>query len=115
MIMDGGSYVMAWCFYLISALGLTCVFWRMTRKLSLRRTRRSIRTFIAVCLFTPINIGAEGLWLAPAYLVGTYDWVLGQSEKALQAGLYISVAYVLMIGIILLESVMRRLLGMERA
>ena len=87
----------------------------MTRNLKLRRTRRSLRSLVAVILFTPINITADGLWLAPAYLVGSYDWILGKTEKALEAGLYISVAYILMIFIIMLESVMRRLFGMERA
>ena len=107
--------MMAWCVYLIAVAGLTCVFWRITRNLGLRRTRRSLRALVAVVFFTPINIGLDGQWLAPAYLVGVYDWVLGHSEKAVEAGFYISAAYVLMIVVIMLESVMRRLLGMERA
>ncbi|MFT6123145.1 MAG: energy-coupling factor transporter transmembrane protein EcfT [Oleiphilaceae bacterium] len=106
---------MAWCAYLLSAVGLVFVFWRMTKNLKLRRTRRSLRSLVAVLLFTPINMTAEGLWLAPAYLVGSYDWVLGKTEKALEAGVYISVAYILMMFIIMLESVVRRLFGMARA
>jgi len=114
-VLDSLSYVLAWCVYLVSALGLVCVFWRISRGIKLRRTRRSLRALVAVIFFTPINIGVNGAWLAPAYLVGSYDWVLGRSDKAIEAGVYISSAYVLMIAIILLESVMRRLLGMEKA
>mgnify|MGYP000069983202 FL=1 len=109
------SYLMAWGTYLLSAIGLVFVFWRMTKNLKLRRTRRSLRSLVAVILFTPINITPGSLWLAPAYLVGSYDWVLGKTEKALEAGIYISVAYILMMFIIMLESVMRRLFGMARA
>jgi len=109
------SYLTAWGIYLFSAIGLVFVFWRMTRNLKLRRTRRSLRSLVAVILFTPINITTGSLWLAPAYLVGSYDWVLGKTEKALEAGLYISVAYVLMMFIIMLESVLRRIFGMGRA
>lgn len=113
--MEMSSYLMAWVIYLCSAVGLIFVFWRMTKNLKLRRTRRSLRSLVAVLLFTPINIVEGSLWLAPAYLVGSYDWVLGKTEKALEAGLYISVAYILMMFIIMLESVMRRLFGMARA
>ena len=114
--MESFSYVAAWSVYLLSAIILICVFWKMTRKLRLRRTRRSLRALIAVLLLTPINIGLDGsVWLAPAYLVGGYDWVLGHTDKAFQAGVYISSAYLLLIVIVMLESVMRRLLGMEHS
>ena len=114
--MEGFSYVAAWAVYLFSVLIMMVVFWRMTRNLKLRRTRRSVRTLVAVLLLTPINISVNAdTWLAPAYLVGAYDWVLGDFDRAMQAGVYIASAYMLMIVVILLESVMRRLLGMERA
>jgi hypothetical protein len=74
-----------------------------------------LRAFVAVIFFTPINMVNGEFWLAPAYLVGAYDWVLGNTDKALQAGFYISSAYALLLVLIMLESVMRRLLGMETA
>ena len=111
--MESASYVIAWLLYLIGAVGVTVVFWRMTRNIKLRRTRRSIRAFVAVILYTPINIGHSDFWLAPAYLVGAYDWVLGEVERAQLAGLFLSAAYGLVILMILLESVLRRLFNME--
>ncbi len=106
-------YAIAWLLYLVGALGVTIVLWRMTKNIKLRRTRRSLRAFIAVVLYTPINISAGSIWLAPAYLVGAYDWVLGEYERAQLAAMFISAAYVVVILMILLESVLRRLFNME--
>lgn len=111
--MENSGYILAWLVYLISALGLVIVFWRMTRSLSWRRVRRGLRAMAVAVLFTPINASDDGLWLAPAYLVGLYDWVQGYTDKAAEAGAFMLYAFVLMVGVILLESVMRRLLGME--
>lgn len=110
--MDSWSYIVAWLIYLASAVGLVLVFWRMTQYMRLRRTRRTLRALVAVLMFTPISIEDNGLWLAPAYLVGGYDWILGNYERATEAGLYLSAAYLLMIVVILLESLMRRLFKM---
>ena len=113
--MDLSGYVIAWLVYLLAAIGLVIVFWRITGNITWRRTRRSLRAVAAAVLFTPINVDHDGLWLAPAYLVGLYDWILGHHDKAAEAGTYMMYAFALMIVVILLESVLRRLLGMERA
>lgn len=111
--MESVPYAIAWLLYLIGAVGITVVFWRMTKNIKLRRTRRSIRALVAVILYTPINIGHSSLWLAPAYLIGAYDWVLGEVERAQLAGLFLAAAYGLVVLMILLESVLRRLFNME--
>lgn len=111
--MESVPYAIAWLLYLIGAVGITVVFWRMTKNIKLRRTRRSIRALVAVILYTPINIGQSGIWLAPAYLIGAYDWVLGDVERAQSAALFLSAAYGLVVLMILLESVLRRLFNME--
>lgn len=111
--MESAIYIYAWLVYLLAALGIVWVSWRITRNLKLRRTRRSLRALIAVILFTPINIGQHSTWLAPAYLVGAYDWVLGDYQRAQMAGLYLGAAFLLFILLILLESVLRRLFHME--
>lgn len=110
--MDSLSYIAAWLVYLLSALGLVLVFWRLTRNMRLRRTRRALRALVAVFLFTPILIEQEHQWFAPAYLVGGYDWILGNNERAIEAGLYLSLAYSIMIIVILLEAMLRRLFGL---
>lgn len=111
--MEGNIYVMAWLVYLLAATGIILVSWRITRGMTLRRTRRTIRALIAVVLLTPINIGQQSSWLAPAYLVGAYDFVLGDVQRAQIAGVYLCAAFALLMLLILLESVLRRLLNME--
>ena len=113
--MEISGYVIAWLVYLAAATGLVIVFWRMTRNITWRRTRRSMRAIVAAVLFTPINIGEDNLWLAPAYLVGLYDWIQGYEDKALEAATFMAYTFAMFIFVILLESVLRRLLGMERA
>jgi len=109
------NYVWAWCFYLLSAVGLIIVFWRMTRNMTWRRTRRALRSLAAVLLLTPISVVDQGSWLAPAFLAGGYDWILGDTESAARAGMYLLSAYALLVAVILLESVLRRILGLGRA
>jgi ABC-type iron transport system FetAB permease component len=111
--MEGMVYIYAWVVYLLSAIGIVAVMWRLTRNLAMRRTRRTLRALIVVIAFTPINIAQQGIWLAPAYLVGAYDFVLGDVVRAQQAGLYLAAAFILLIILTLLESVLRRLFNMD--
>ena len=71
-MIDLPSYLIAWFVYLLSSVGLMIVFWRFTRNLKWRRTRRVMRIVLAVSLLTPMNVAATGLWLAPAFLVAAY-------------------------------------------
>ena len=111
--MEGNVYLFAWLVYLLAAFGIILATWCMTRGMKLRRTRRTLRAIIAVILLTPINIGQHSSWLAPAYLVGAYDFVLGDYQRAQIAGVYLGAAFALLMLLILLESVLRRLLNME--
>lgn len=107
------SYVLAWLIYLLSSIGAMIIFWRMTRGLRMRRTRRVLRIFVAVVLLTPMNIVANGFWLAPAFLVAAYALAQAHFETAQQAMTVMSGAVVFMILVVLLESVGRRLLGLQ--
>lgn len=107
------NYLIAWGAYLLSAFGLLLVFWRMTRRLPRPKLRGSLRTLAVVVLLTPINIVESEIWLAPAYLVGSYDWVLGNHERATLALISIGVAYALALGLLLLSSTVKRILGIE--
>lgn len=106
-------YLIAWTAYLVSALCLLLVFLRMTSFLKRPMLRASLRTLAVAVLLTPINIVESETWLAPAYLVGTYDWVLGNHERALLALTSIGVVYALVLGLVLLSSTVKRILSME--
>jgi lysylphosphatidylglycerol synthetase-like protein (DUF2156 family) len=115
MMFEIPAYVQAWLYYLLAAIGCLIIFWRLTYRIKWRRTRRLLRLSVAVILLTPVNIVTTGSWLAPAFLVAAYDFVLGENELAAKAALLLTIAFILMVGVVLLESVLRRLLGMERA
>lgn len=107
------SYTLAWLVYLLSSIGVMIVFWRFTRNLKLRRTRRVLRICVAVTLLTPMNIVAGSLWLAPAFLVAAYALAQSHMDTAQQALTVMSGAVGVMIVVVLLESVGRRLLGLR--
>lgn len=107
------SYIVAWCVYLLSSLGAIIVFWRMTRNLAFRRTRRVLRIVVAVTLLTPMVIPTSTLWLAPAFLVAAYALAQGHVDIAQQAFVVMGAGAGVMVLIVLLESVGRRLLGLR--
>lgn len=110
--MDIPAYVLAWLLYVVAATGLIIILWRMTKNGRLPRTRRVLRVLGAAILFTPVNIADQGLWLAPAYLSGAYDWAVGNHERALLAALSLSGAFCILLLMVMLESLVRRLLHM---
>ena len=112
-MIDLPSYTIAWLIYLLSAVGFMIVFWRWTRNLTWRRTRRVMRIVVAVTLLTPMNIAASGLWLAPAFLVAAYALAQAHLDVAQQALTVMMGAVGVMVLIVLLESVGRRLLGLR--
>jgi membrane-associated HD superfamily phosphohydrolase len=107
------SYTIAWLVYLLSSIGAMIVFWRLTRNLKWRRTKRVLRICVAVTLLTPMNIVAGSLWLAPAFLVAAYALAQAHMETVNQALTVMSGAVGVMILVVLLESVGRRLLGLR--
>lgn len=107
------NYLIAWITYLLSAAGLLVVFWRMTAKLSLTKIGVPLRALGVAVLLTPINIVESETWLAPAYLVGSYDWVLGNHERAMLALVSIAVAYAIALGLLLLRTTVKRIVGIE--
>jgi len=112
-VIDIPSYTIAWLVYLLSSIGLMVVFWRCTRGLTWRRTRRVMRIVVAVALLTPMNIVADGLWLAPAFLVSAYAFAQQQADLLQQSISTMGSAVIIMILVVLLESAGRRLLGMR--
>ncbi|KZY62580.1 hypothetical protein A3742_16050 [Oleiphilus sp. HI0071] len=107
------SYTIAWLIYLLSAVGAMIVFWRLTRNLKWRRTRRVLRIVVAVTLLTPMNIVSGGFWLAPAFLVAAYALAQSHMEIVQQALTVMAGAVGVMVVVVLLESVGRRLLGLR--
>ncbi|MCP5161824.1 MAG: hypothetical protein H7A00_09180 [Hahellaceae bacterium] len=106
-MLDG--YLTAWLAYLVAALILCFVGWKISARWSWRRVKMFLRMLMIVVLFTPINISSNGAWFAPAYLVGGYEWLLGNTELSTQAFFNLTVALAVGISLLLLNAVVKKL------
>lgn len=109
------SYLIAWGVYLLAATGLIIVFWRMTRSIPYKDLTKILRLVVIVLLLTPVDIGLDAKWFAPAYLVGGYEWVMGNSHLAIKAGIHLLGALTLLTALLTLEYVIRKLLHLQNA
>jgi hypothetical protein len=112
-MLDGYGYPVAWLVYLISSLGLMRVFWRMTVSLPSNDIKKVSRGFVIALLLTPVDIGQSGFWFAPAWLVSSYEWIQGNIDVAVRAGLYLLGAFLVIVLLLALEAVIHRLLHMD--
>ena len=112
-MLDGFGYPIAWLVYLISSLGLMRVFWRMTTSFPNGDVKKVLRGFVIALLLTPVDIGTSGFWFAPAWLVSSYEWIQGNMDVAVRAGLYFLGAFLVIVLLLALEEVIKRLMHME--
>ena len=108
------DHLIAWLLYLVASLGIVFLFWRMTRGLH-RVFKRILRVLAVSILFTPHVMLSGGSWLAPAYLVAGYELAKGNLELAGTASLSILGFMAFLTLLVFLESVFRRLGGLEKA
>ncbi len=109
------NYLLAWGLYLFSSVGMCLVFWRCTRWIGFNGLRRFLRAALVVVLFTPVVVSAEKDWMAPAFLVGIYEYVLGNYELAEKAGFAMLIGIVVILLGLKLEFIIRKLLHMQAA
>lgn len=86
------QYLLAWLVYLFSATGFCLVFFRLTRNMPLAFFRRLIQWSLVVLLYTPVYTSVSENWMVPAFLVGLYEYLLGNLDIAQKAGLPYSLA-----------------------
>src|SRR5690606_33311068 len=104
------KYEIAWGLYLLSALGFFALMWPVFQRVPWRAVRRFLKALLAVLLFTPSASVPSDSFLAPATLVFAYEALAGDMELAIQAGVLLGLALVALLGILLLETLFRRLL-----
>lgn len=109
------SYLAAWGIYLLSALGMIIIFWRMTRSIPFKDVTKVLRLVVIVLLLTPVDIGNEYKWFAPAYLVGGYEWIVGHTQLAVKAGLHLLGALTLLTALLTLEYIVRKILHLQES
>lgn len=104
------KYELAWGLYLFSALGFFLLMWLGFRRISWRPLRRFLKALLAVLLFTPAESGSTDSFWAPASLVFAYESLTGNMAVATQAGILLGLALVALLGMMVMETLFRRLL-----
>ena len=108
------NYLFAWGFYLLSAVGVCFFFWRSTKWIGFIGLRRFLRASVVVILYTPIVISQEQSWMAPAFVVGIYEYTLGNMELAQKAGFYMLIGIVVILLGLKLEYIVRKILHLQQ-
>lgn len=80
------SYV-AWMYYLLGALGLFIVWWRITQGIRWSTVRRVLRVLMLIALVCPFSIGEDfEQTMAPATLMMLLETVFGGAEGFSRVG-----------------------------
>lgn len=92
--MTTSSYFIAWIIYLLAVSGIGVVAWNLSRTWRLELKLIS-RTALLVLLLTPYFSDPAQNKLAPAILICLFEFVFGDIEVALKAGMPLTVLLVL--------------------
>lgn len=79
------SYHIAWIVYLLSATGLTLIFWQLAKLYLPVPLRKVLLISLIVILYTPYFSEPTQDWLAPAILVALFETVFGDYHIGLKA------------------------------
>lgn len=87
-------YQLGWLIYIIAGIGLIVCFWQLIRLLKSPYLKRFLVSILAIGIFTPTWQSGEEAFIAPAILVGAFDFLDGL-DKGLAAGINIALKSVL--------------------
>lgn len=75
------DYMLMWLLYLLGAMGLLIVVWRLTRSWP-KWLGMSVRFVGACVLLVPALVDSERQLYAPALIVGPFEWLSKSPEAA---------------------------------
>lgn len=105
--MTESSYLIAWLVYLLAASGCLIIGWRMTKNIRWFGLQLFWRALFTALLLSPVYLNPEQNWLVPAYLVGSYDWILGKPERAQEAVEVIGFVFLFTFGVGIVDRIIR--------
>ena len=86
------EYLWGWIIYLLAAIGLLTVFWRVTQSIALIYLKQSLRLIIATLLLTPALIeNTSWLW-SPAWVQGLLQLIFVGMDGFLPVGRHLLIA-----------------------
>lgn len=77
------DYAMAWGWYLVSAIALMLVVWRMSSVIRIKDLRTVLRVLALAVLFTPAQLEVGSSYWAPAFMAALIDTVTISTEAGL--------------------------------
>ena len=80
------EYILAWSVYIISGIGCSWVWWKLTSGISNRGWQDLLRGLVVVIIFTPWFTGDDIRIYAPAILILSMDLLLEGAKSGLQGG-----------------------------
>lgn len=83
--MSSYSYLVAWAWYLGAVIGLSLVWWRITRGLP-EFWKHLVRALPVAWALVPWSVAPDQASLAPAWLVMIFEGVLRDGGNAWRAG-----------------------------
>ena len=81
------EYMIVWACYIVSALGLSLVWWRLTATIPWQQLRQVLRVIMVMLLFTPWSLEGQPQYWAPAFIVAALDALSQGFEAASRAGI----------------------------
>ncbi len=84
-MLDLLNYFIAWAAYLLAALGIFGIFWRLTSRYLLKELAYILRALLAAVLFTPWYVSPEVDILAPAFMISLLDAITIEAQASIRA------------------------------
>lgn len=98
------DYVLAWLIYLVAAVGLLFLFWRLTKILPWRTLRDLLRVLVATVILTPVVVDANTLHIAPISVSMVVEFITDKKEAAIGHGVIVAVAWLLLSVLVLVSN-----------
>lgn len=114
-MLDHTEYTFAWIAYLLSALGLMAVWWRMTRILPWKGLQQLLRLLVAAPLLIPAPVAEGSSEWAPALFVLLFDMTLVEGTDPQRALPFILYALILGLLMLVADGLFRHWQGKKRA
>ena len=97
--MEAVDYIFAWLIYLVAATGMSCLSWKMAKKLFWIDLAYVMQVNFMAIIFPPWYVEADGNVLAPAIIIFVMDIVTIETMAGIRA--LVPMAMAMLLGCIL--------------
>ena len=108
MLISADAYAIAWTLYVVGFVVAYFAFTRLTLWLRPTIVRQILKAFLMVLFLTPVQVGPDGGWYAPAWLQGGYESILGVAAAASGALFNLSMSAGVMAVVVIIDAFWRR-------